>query len=171
MPAALKGPRVQRVAKSRLTAGAAGAALMALVTVTVGGFEGVRYKAYLPTPNDVPTLCFGETRGVKMGDTATPAQCREMLGLALQDFAAGIEICMVSPEIIPAKTYAASLSLAYNIGQTAFCRSTVLRHLNAGKFRQACDGFLAWNKQKGKVLAGLTRRRQEERALCLEGAG
>ncbi|GGE18032.1 lysozyme [Aureimonas endophytica] len=161
--------RIRAAGSSRLTAGVAGAALMGLAVSVVGGYEGVRYKAYLPTPNDVPTICFGETRGVRMGDTATPAQCRDMLGQGLKDFAAAIEVCMVSPQTIPAKTYVASLSLAYNIGQTAFCRSTVLRNLNAGKWRDACDAFRAWNKQAGRVLQGLVNRREDERRLCLEG--
>ena len=39
----------------------------------VGGFEGLRTKAYRDVVG-VPTICFGETRGVKMGDTATDAQ-------------------------------------------------------------------------------------------------
>ncbi len=43
------------------------------------------------------------------------------------------------------------------------------RRLNAGDIRGACDALLAWNKAGGRVVQGLTNRRQDERRLCLEG--
>ena len=67
----------------------------------------------------------------------------------------------------------AAISLAYNIGEGAYCKSTVARRFRAGQWRAGCDGFLAWNKARvGGVLRpvqGLTSRRQRERAVCLKG--
>jgi lysozyme len=61
----------------------------------------------------------------------------------------------------------ALISLAYNIGEGNFGKSTLLKKLNAGDYRGASNEFPKWNKAKGKVLKGLTRRRAEERALFL----
>lgn len=144
-------------------------ALLALCIATIGGYEGLRTKAYKDVVG-VPTVCFGETRGVHMGDTYTVDQCKAMLGDALVDFEQGMRKCLVNPDRIPNPTYGAILSLSYNIGQKAFCGSTVRKRLNDGNIKGACDAFLMWNKAGGRVIAGLDSRRKEERKLCLQGA-
>ena len=145
-----------------------GAAIAALAISLVGGFEGLRTKAYLDVVK-VPTICFGETRGVKMGDTKTVAECKAMLGEALADFETGMRKCLKNPDAIPAKPYVAFLSLAYNVGTGAFCRSTLVKRVNAGDIRGGCDELLKWDRAGGVRWQGLTRRRQEERSLCLSG--
>lgn len=140
----------------------------ALAVAVVGGYEGLRTKAYRDVVG-IPTVCFGETRGVKMGDAYTVEECRAMLGDGLVEFEAGVRKCLTAPDRIPDKPYVAFLSLSYNIGTGAFCGSTVARKANAGDLRGACDAILAWNKAGGRVIAGLTTRRQGERKLCLEG--
>jgi lysozyme len=153
-------------AKQKAT-GAAAAVVM-LATGVIGGFEGLRTSAYRDAVG-VPTVCYGETLGVHMGDRYTAAECRAMLGDRIGEFYAGIVACLVRAEDMPVKVRAAFLSLSYNIGIGAFCKSTVARKANVGDLRGACDAVLAWNRAGGKVLPGLTRRRQEERALCLDG--
>ena len=64
----------------------------------------------------------------------------------------------------------AMVCLTYNIGPAAFARSTVLRKHNAGDFPAAAKAFLMWNKAGGKVLRGLTRRREAEAALYRSGS-
>jgi lysozyme len=135
----------------------------------IGGFEGLRTHAYRDVIG-VPTICFGETRGVAMGDVATVEQCKTMLGDALVEFEGGMRKCLTAPDRVPDKPYVAFLSLSYNIGVGAFCRSSVARFANAGNIRAACDAIAVFNRAGGRVVAGLTRRRQEERALCLQGA-
>lgn len=136
----------------------------------VGGFEGLRTRAYPDRlANGIPTVCFGETRGVKLGDEYTVDECRVMLGDALIEFEAGMRRCLVRPDSVPDKPYVAFLSLSYNIGTGAFCKSTVAKRINVGDIRGACDAILAWNKAGGKVVQGLVRRRAEERRICLEG--
>jgi lysozyme len=134
----------------------------------VGGYEGLRTKAYRDVVN-VPTVCFGETRGVKMGDSYTVEQCKQMLGDALVEFEAGMRKCLVLPDRLSDPTYVAFLSLSYNIGIGAFCRSTLVRKVNNGDIRGGCNEISKWNRAGGRVIKGLTRRRQEERALCLSG--
>lgn len=155
------------MSRFRTSAGIAGAA-MALVA----GFEGVRQVAYLDPPG-IPTICYGETRGVKMGDTATMDECKAMLDRSLAGFSTAIDRCL--PQDLPEPTYVAFLSAAYNVGPVAFCGSSMARKANAKDLRGACDALLAWNKTTiGGVkvpLPGLTKRRKEERALCMEGVG
>jgi len=158
-------PRMPRklVPKSRL---GKGGAILALAVVTVGAFEGVRTAAYKDVVG-VPTVCFGETRGVQMGDKHTMAECKEMLGGALAEFSAGLDKCLKVET--PDKTYVAFVSWAYNVGLGAACRSTLVRKANAGDLVGACNQLPRWNRAGGRVWRGLTRRRTDERAMCLEG--
>ena len=145
-----------------------GSALLAAAVALIGAWEGVRTVAYKDIVG-VPTVCFGETRGVKMGDRYTMEECRAMLGDGIVEFEAGMRKCLKRPDAVPAKAYVAFLSLSYNIGTGAFCRSTVARKANAGDYRGACDALLAWNKAGGRVVKGLVNRRADERRICLEG--
>lgn len=145
-----------------------GGAIAALAVAVIGGYEGLRTTAYRDVVG-IPTVCFGETRGVHMGDRYTVDECKVMLGDALAEFETGMRRCLTNPDAIPDKPYVAFLSLSYNIGTGAFCKSTVARRANAGDLRGACDAILAWNKAGGRVIDGLDRRRKEERALCLSG--
>lgn len=144
------------------------AAALALAAGLVAGFEGLRTVAYRD-PVGIPTICFGETRGVRMGDVATAEQCRGMLADRLAEFGAGIAPCL--PADIPDESRAAFLSAAYNIGTGAFCASSMSRRALAGDLGGACDALLMWDKAKGIRLPGLTKRRAAEQALCRQGIG
>jgi len=150
---------------SRLKKGSIG---LAAAVALIGSWEGVRTVAYRDIVG-VPTVCFGETRGVKMGDRYTMDECRAMLGDGIIEFEAGMRKCLVAPDKVPEKAYISYLSLSYNIGTSAFCGSTVARKANAGDYRGSCDAILAWNKAGGRVVQGLVNRRADERRICLEG--
>lgn len=147
-----------------------GGALAALLVTLVGGFEGLRTAAYMD-PVGIPTICFGETRGVHMGDTASVASCKAMLGNRLIEFSAGVDRCLTRR--VPDKPYVAFVSMAYNVGVGAFCGSTVARKANDGDVSGACNAITAWDKARvaGVLVAlpGLTKRRAAERDLCMEG--
>jgi lysozyme len=116
------------------------------------------------------TICDGDTKGVRPGMVETEAGCTARLERQLVAHAKPVLACV--PGLgAPTRTnqLVASVSLAYNIGTTGFCRSTAAREFNAGRWRAGCDAFLRWNKAGGKVVRGLTLRRQRERALCLKG--
>jgi lysozyme len=143
--------------------------IAAVAVVLVGGFEGLRTVAYRDVVG-IPTICFGETRGVKMGDKATAEQCKGMLIDRLDEFSAGIDRCL--PGNLPYPVYVAFLSVSYNIGTQAFCGSSMARKANAGDIPGACDALLLWDRAtvagvKVKI-PGLTRRRVEERELCMQ---
>jgi len=138
----------------------------AIAVVCVGGFEGLRTVAYRD-PVGIPTLCFGETKGVRMGDKATADECRVMLAGRLEEFARGVDACVSVPMSDSRK--AAMVSFAYNVGTGAFCKSTLVRRLNVGD-PAACDELLKWTSAKGITLPGLVNRRKEERKLCMDNA-
>lgn len=128
--------------------------------------EGLRLQAYLPTPNDVWTIGYGHTSTAKRGMVITEEQAEALLRKDI----AWVEEAINTKVVVPLNQnqYDALASLIYNIGAGAFGKSTLLRMLNAGDYKGAADQFLRWDKQKGKTLRGLTRRRQEERELFLK---
>lgn len=147
-----------------------GGAVAAATVAVVGAFEGLRLVAYPdPATRGPPwTVCYGETKGVRPGDRHTIEECKEMLVKSLETYALGVEACVKRP--MPDTTYVAFVSLAYNIGTGGFCRSSVVRLYNAGDHKGACDAMLRFNRAAGVVFPGLTRRREAERKLCLQGA-
>ena len=67
--------------------------------------------------------------------------------------------------------YAALVSFIFNLGPRNLRRSTLLRLVNERKFREAAGEFRKWNQAGGKVLKGLTRRREAERELFMKPVG
>jgi lysozyme len=145
-----------------------GGALAATAVAVVGGYEGLRLAAYRD-PVGIPTVCYGETRGVRMGQKFTKAECDAMLLKGLDEFGNGIEKCVPNLITAPDRRYVAHLSLAYNIGVGGYCKSSIARLQKAGNDLAACDAFLLYNKAGGRELAGLTKRRKDERAMCRLG--
>lgn len=143
-----------------------GGAIAALCCTVVGGAEGLRQTAYRDSIG-VPTICYGETKGVHMGDRHTKAECDAMFVERLDEFASAVEKCVKLP--MSDKTEVAFVSLAYNIGHAGFCKSSVVRLYNEGRQIAACDAMLRFNRAGGIVFPGLTKRRERERKLCHEG--
>ena len=141
--------------------------LTACVTI-VASFEGLATRAYPDRlAHNLPTVCYGETEGVKLTDVYTPAECAAMLAKKLPRYNEEISRCIAVP--ISDKERAAYVSFAYNVGSGAFCRSTARRLLNTGRHADACKALMMWNRASGRVIPGLTRRRAAERDLCLQG--
>jgi len=140
----------------------------------IGGYEGLRTVAYRDaSPKQIWTYCFGETQrtdgaAVRKGDKATPAECKAMLANRLAGgFVPGVEKCITRD--MPVKVEAAFVSLAYNIGIGAFCKSLVARKWNGGAWTEACAAMRLYVRSGDKVLPGLVRRRDGESELCMEG--
>ena len=139
-------------------------ALSASALVGLALHEGYSDKAIIPVPGDVPTIGFGTTEGVKPGDTITPTQA---LVRALRDaekFEGSLKYCVKVP--LHQYEYDAYLQLAYNIGPGNFCSSTLVKKLNAEDYKSACQEILRWNRAGGKVVRGLSQRREKEYKLC-----
>ena len=127
--------------------------------------EGYNSTAYIPVKGDVPTIGFGTTKGVKLGDRTTPQDALKRALTDINQFEGALKQCVKVP--LTQGEYDAYISLSYNIGSFAFCNSTLVKRLNAGRYEDACAEILQWDRFKGQKLAGLTKRRTEEYHLCL----
>ncbi|MBP8277699.1 MAG: lysozyme [Propionivibrio sp.] len=152
--------------------------LSAAALVGIVLHEGYSDRAIIPVPGDVPTIGFGTTAGVKLGDTITPPQALARALVDVQQFEGAIKTCVTVP--LTQNEYDAYVSFAYNVGRRAFCQSTLVKKLNLGDFKGACDELLRWRFFQGKDCAlpenrrlcgGLVKRREAEYRQCLgEGA-
>lgn len=130
-------------------------------------WEKLRLVAYLPTPDDVWTIGWGHTLGVKKGDKITKEQAQEFF---IQDKQWAEDAVNQKVKVpLTQEQFDALVSLVFNIGANAFSRSTLLKKLNRKDYQGAADQFNVWVKQKGKTLTGLVRRRAEERSYFLSG--
>jgi lysozyme len=141
------------------------AAAIAIVAVLAPSFEGLRHTVYRDSVG-VPTYCIGETKHPRYGHVYSTQECTSIFEGRIVEFANGVENC-TTVDMSP-KREAAMIDLAYNIGVRGYCHSTVVRKLNAGDVRGACDALLGYNHAGGITFPGLTRRREAERKLCLE---
>jgi lysozyme len=151
--------------------------VVAALSLTAAGFVGIMLHedysdtAIIPVPGDVLTIGFGTTEGVKLGDRTTPPQALERALRDVQKYEGALRSCITVP--LHQHEYDAYLTLAYNIGPSAFCRSTLVRRLNAQDYAGACGEILRWRHFRGRDCgvpgsgcAGLWKRRQLEHALC-----
>ena len=133
-------------------------------------FEGFRAKPYL-CPAGIPTIGYGATyypdgRRVTMQDRpVTEADATAMLRSMLASYEAGVTRYVQVP--LTQGQYDALVSFAYNLGLAALKSSTLLRLLNLRDYAGAAAQFARWNRAGGKVLPGLTRRREAERVMFL----
>lgn len=146
--------------------GYAAAGSLAMATALVSHFEGRSLVAYID-PVGIPTICYGSTAGVKLGQRLTADECDRLLAGELGKACADVDRLVRVP-LTPARR-SALCSFVYNAGGTAFASSTMLRLLNAGDTRGACAQLDRWVYAGGKQLGGLVKRRQAERELCEVG--
>lgn len=139
--------------------------LSAAALVAVAKFEGFRGEAYRPVPGDVPTIGFGSTDGVKLGDTISVPEALNRLESDVRVAEDAVRSCVTVP--LTQGEMDAYTSLAYNIGKKNFCGSTLVKKLNAGDYRGACEEIKRWHFAGGKSLKGLVDRRADEYDRCM----
>ncbi|MEH2124297.1 glycoside hydrolase family protein [Nostoc sp.] len=127
-------------------------------------FEGLYLNAYLD-PVNVWTIGWGATEGVHQGMVITKAEAEEMLKKELSKFEAAVANAVKVQ--INDNQHSALVCFSYNVGVRALSDSTLLKLLNQGKYQEAADQFLVWDKAGGQALLGLSRRRRAERSLFL----
>lgn len=132
-------------------------------------FEGFRRTAYL-CPANFWTIGYGSTfypdgRRVQRGETISNQEAEELLKITVNKFAKEVDKLVTVP--INDNQFSALVSFTFNVGISAFKNSTLRRVLNQGNYQEASQQLLRWNRAGGRVLAGLTRRRQAERSLFL----
>ena len=129
----------------------------------IKAFEDLRLKAYKCAAG-VWTIGYGHTEGVTGAMIITETTASELLAKDLEKFEEGVSR-LVKVEINQ-NQFDALVSFAFNVGLAGLAKSTLLKKLNSG--RPVCEvqaEFLRWNKAGGKVLAGLTKRRNAEAYL------
>lgn len=139
----------------------------ALITGPTGndGLEGVRYQPYQDVVG-VWTVCWGHTgKDIILGKTYTKAECQALLDKDLNIVARQINPYINAP--IPETMRGALYSFVYNVGAGNFKTSTLLRKINQGDSKGACEQLRRWTYAGGKQWKGLITRREIEREVCL----
>ncbi|MBJ9259733.1 lysozyme [Citrobacter amalonaticus] len=132
-------------------------------------FEGCKLTAYQDSVG-VWTIGYGWTqlvdgKPIRAGMTIKQETAERLLKTGLVSYESDVSR-LVKVGLTQGK-FDALVSFTYNLGARSLSTSTLLRKLNSGDYAGAADEFLRWNKAGGKVLNGLTRRREAERALFL----
>ncbi|WP_431635431.1 lysozyme [Enterobacter ludwigii] len=132
-------------------------------------FEGCKLTAYQDSVG-VWTIGYGWTQPVdgkpiRAGMTIKQETAERLLKTGLVSYEG--DVSRLVKVGLTQEQFDALVSFMYNLGTRSLSTSTLLRKLNAGDYAGAADEFLRWNKAGGKVLNGLTRRREAERALFL----
>jgi GH24 family phage-related lysozyme (muramidase) len=132
-------------------------------------FEGCRLTAYQDSVG-VWTIGYGWTQPVdgkpiRAGMTIKQETAERLLKTGLVSYEN--DVARLVKVGLSQSQFDALVSFTYNLGARSLSTSTLLQKLNAGDYAGAADEFQRWNKAGGKVLNGLTRRREAERALFL----
>ncbi|EMI4477667.1 lysozyme [Enterobacter hormaechei subsp. xiangfangensis] len=132
-------------------------------------FEGCKLTAYQDSVG-VWTIGYGWTQPVdgkpiRAGMTIKQETAERLLKTGLVSYES--DVSRLVKVGLTQGQFDALVSFTYNLGARSLSTSTLLLKLNAGDYAAAADEFLRWNKAGGKVLNGLTRRREAERALFL----
>jgi GH24 family phage-related lysozyme (muramidase) len=155
-------------------------AALSLSAAAFGGLvvkEGFTDRAVVPIPGDRPTVGFGSTFNdqglpVKMGDTITAprAVLRSLAHIAKDEGA--VKRCVTGP--LSQVEYDIAIDFAYQYGTAAFCNSSIVRHINAGRYAEACAAYLRFRFAAGRDCSdpanrcrGVWLRTQERHAKCM----
>lgn len=130
----------------------------------IKSFEGCELSTY-KDGGGINTIGYGHVGPeAATGATISQEQADSLLEQDLAHFCTGVDSLVINRHI-SANQFSAMVAFAFNVGLGNFKQSTLLRWVNLGNAEGAADEFLRWNRDAGKVVAGLTRRREAERAL------
>lgn len=126
--------------------------------------EGCRRDAYRCSAN-VWTTGIGHTTNVKLDSSLSDQQIARMFLGDVKTAETAVRRCINTR--LTQFQYDSFVSLAFNIGSSAFCNSTLAKEANAGNINAACQELLRWVYASGKRVPGLENRRQRELEYCL----
>lgn len=144
--------------KQRLAAGLL--SLSALGAMGIVAHEGMRKVAYVD-PVGVVTVCAGHTSTAKLGQVKTKAECAELLKLDVVHAEKAVKRLVKAP--ITTEQYDSLVSFVFNVGETSFAKSTLLKKINSFDCWGAGAEFDKWTYAGGRQLPGLVKRRADER--------
>lgn len=125
-------------------------------------FEGCKLQAYYDAVN-VPTIAYGRTKGVTIGDTCTQEQADKWLEEELNEYGGYVNDAVTVD--LTQNQFDALVAWTYNLGPTNLNKSTMLIKINEKDWDEVPNQMKRWNKAGGKVLEGLVRRREAESLL------
>ena len=139
-------------------------------------WEGLKLEAYLcPASTSLPkekkfyTIGYGNTyyedgRKVKIGDVITEQRADSLFLMVAEDFSKRVRTLL--KKTLNENQFSALVSFAYNVGVANLKSSTLLKKVNINpEDPDIKNQFLRWNKAGGRVLSGLTKRREDEAKL------
>lgn len=148
------------------------AAIIAGLMILTPEMEGTEFEAY-PDSGGVWTICTGHTKGVRPGDRATHEQCAAYLQ---GDVGGAVDFVMRTAQKATIWQKIAMADFVYNVGATAFARSTLYRLVLAGDYVAAAEQFRRWAFVAGRDCrlvasncGGIVTRRELQRSLFLVG--
>lgn len=146
-------------------------ALSASGLLAIAGYEGYSATAYKDM-GGMLTVGFGHTGAeVKPGARVSVVQALQVLGRDVGKTEKALQSCLGDDVLLTQNEWDAYVTLAYNVGAGAVCKSSIRPKLRAGKYREACETILGFNKVRvnGKLVEskGLTNRRKGEYLKCI----
>lgn len=134
--------------------------------ITLAISEGYKSVAYRDTGN-VYTIGFGETKGIKQGDTTTPQRALVVLKKSVDGYASGVKSCLTQP--LFQYEFDAITDFAYNAGVGAACKSPMVKKFNQQDYAGACLAFKNYyvHDRQGNLIKGLVNRREKEHQTCI----
>lgn len=130
--------------------------------------ETLQLKAYLPTPDDVPTIGWGRTKDIKLGMTCSIDQAEQWFQEDIAGATRVVNLVGLGLDLTQSM-FDALVSLVYNAGPSPLTlTSTIGSALRKRDWFGAWRGFALWTKQDGKDLRGLAERRAQEMVLFME---
>jgi GH24 family phage-related lysozyme (muramidase) len=139
-------------------------------------FEGMELKPYYDSVG-VKTVCAGETEDVQ-NRTYTKDECLDRFNLQYGFYSYGTArfYNATAQKVVTPPIHAAFTDMAYNLGLGTVCKSSMIRELNAGRPRQACQAILLYTRAGGKDCRvrsnncyGIWERRKKIHDLCMKG--
>ena len=156
----------------------------AALTLSAAGFAGLVLEesytssAVVPTKGDRPTVGFGSTfrddgSPVQMGDTITPpkAIARTVAHIAKDE--SGLKRCVTGA--MSQVEYDILVKFSYQYGVAATCASSMVRNVNGGNYKLACESYTLYKFSAGydcstpgnRVCGGVWTRNLGRRDMCL----
>ena len=129
-------------------------------------YEGLELEAYKCAAG-VWTIGYGWTHDVKEGDTITEERAEELLREGIVQYENAVDDLVNVP--LEQHQFDALVSWVYNLGRANLASSTLLKKVNAQEYAEVPEQIKRWNKAGGKVLEGLTKRRESEARLWSTG--
>lgn len=164
----------------RLSVAALSLSAAALVGIAI--HEGYTDEAIIPTRNDRPTVGFGSTfredgSPVQMGDRITPPKALARTLAHIQKDEVGVKRCVTAP--LHQVEYDLMVDFAYQYGVKTLCKSSMVKHANAGDYRASCEAYTLYRFAAGydcstpgnRICRGVWDRAVWRRDMCLSVQG